>query len=710
MPADRGYRRISHPDQWSRCAHTSTALLDGGGIELSWQEPATTAGERVGDTPQGLAFDRWCRAYRSLPGQGRVAVLPDDLAQLPEPVFGEPCPGALSGPRGLAVDDGNRLYVAESGAGAVHVVDLRAQRLRARRFLRSRRHPRVRPIGIAAVGRGAVVLTADPVRLWRFEGRRGPLPGPVVHRPAGAKGLRCLHVTAGLGRVLLLWSGPGSAAVVADPAGTVEVRVDGATDLAIDHDGVLVVAGAPGGVFRRFRPGGAEIEPLGAPGYDGGAIAIAPNGRVAFTTADGFAWTSGPSLRYPLSGSVVTYRLDGGIPRTRWGRVFLDACLPRGTDLRLRLLTTDDDEVTDPIPARAPVRGGIPVLDPGATPPLPSQLGLRDASPSRPLYRRPTGPEEVGRPADDTDTFATYEAPVDAPPGRYLWLVLELTGTGLNTPRARAVRVERPGHRLLDALPRSWSRDPAGAAFLQRFLAPAEGLLSELDDRADARDLLLHPAAAPAQALPWLAGLLALSLDRRWPEAARRQLIAEAFGLFRLRGTGTVLARLLRIYLGREVQVVENWRMRGLGGTVLGGSPGGPPAPALAAEGSATAALGRFTVGGQPGAGGDGYTVTAHRFTVLVPGRLDPDRREVVAGLVERYKPAHTMAVICQLGDGMRVGRRMHVGLTTFVGPDAAWHPAIVGQVAVGADGVVGLPAVGSRVGDEAAIWAVRVG
>ncbi|GIJ75099.1 phage tail protein [Virgisporangium ochraceum] len=720
MPADRAYSRLAHPDQWTRCAHIGTALLDGGGVQLAWSEPKaarpdTTMPCTPPDTgPHGLTFDRWCRAYRSLPAEGRVAVLPDDLAHLTEPQFGEPRPGTLNRPRGLAVDDADRLYVAESGAAAVHVVDLRSQRLRGRLFIRSRRHPRIRPIDVAASGRQAIVLTRDPVRLWRFEGRRGPLPGPAVRRPAAARGLICTRVAAGGGRVLLLWSappdGPPAPGVVADATGTFAVTVDSATDITLEPDGVLVVARAPGSVFRRFRTNGAEIDPIGAPGYDGGAVTVAPNGRVAFTTAHGFAWTSGPSLLFEATGSVVSYRLDSGVPRTRWGRVFLDACLPRGTDLRLRCLTSDEDEVTDPIPGTAPARGGVPVLNPDTTPPLPSRLGLRDASVGRPLHRRVTGREQAWAQIDADDAFETYEAPVDAPPGRYLWIMLDLSGTTLSTPRVRSVRIEQPGHRLLNDLPRAWSRDERGAAFLQRFLAPAEGLLSELDDRAAARDLLLHPAAAPQQALPWLAGLLGLSLDRRWPETARRELLAEAFALFQVRGTPAMLERLLTIYLGPDVRVVENWRMRGLGGTVLGAAPSGPPAPAVAADGSATAGLGRFTVGGQPGERGDGYTVTAHRFTVLVPGRLDGERREVVTGLVERHKPAHTVAEICELGDGMRVGRQLHVGLTSFLGPDAGWNPAVVGQVAVGADGVVGLPAIGSRVGDDAAVGRVRTG
>ena len=36
MQADRSLSLIVDPDQWLRCAHHNTALLDGGGVTLTW--------------------------------------------------------------------------------------------------------------------------------------------------------------------------------------------------------------------------------------------------------------------------------------------------------------------------------------------------------------------------------------------------------------------------------------------------------------------------------------------------------------------------------------------------------------------------------------------------------------------------------------------------------------------------------------------------
>ncbi|MEW2416037.1 phage tail protein [Streptomyces sp. NPDC046866] len=751
MHGDRTTALLADPDQWLRCRHESTALLDGGGVQLAWEpepepepeserdpgpgpEPGAgaaagvgagagagagptaaagaTAGAAAGHGPAGLAFDRWGRAYRSHPRDGRVDVLPPDGTGTP--AAGPPRPGTLCVPRGLAVDAGQRLHIAESGAGCVHVVDLWGERLLRRVPVRTPAHPHRRPLDLTAHCGAVAVLATRPAGLLLIHGRRGPQRGPALHRPPGAEKLRPTRIADHAGLLHVLWTGPvGGRAVAARADGTLPLTVEGGTDLCLTPDGALVVARGPGRPFRRFRPDGtswSEIEPLYAPGYDGGALTVDPDGRIAFTTADGTGRTAGPAARYTPAGTVLCYRLDAGEYRTRWGRLFLDACIPPGTEVKAAFLTDDEDTVPDPLPWQPPVRGPRAVRRPDLTPPLPSAAAraARLAAPA-PLFRRPTGRELPWTQIDPDDGFETYEAPVQAPPGRYLWIVLRLTGTLRVTPRIRALRVERPGHRLAAALPRAWSRDEADAAFLQRFLAPAEGLLHELDSRAALRTLLLDPRTTPQEALGWLAGLLGLALDRRWPVPARRALIAQAYDLFRIRGTAACLERILRLYLPVPVSVVEHWRLRGLGGAVLGTAPGGPPAPAVGGAARTSGALGRFTVGGtRPGE--DGYTATAHRFSVLIAAAPSPAQLDVVRAVVEAHKPAHTRVDICPLGAGMRIGRALHLGLTSVVGPGAAWAPAVVGRTAVGTDGIVGVPAAGSRVGESTIAGAVRVG
>jgi phage tail-like protein len=661
------------------------------------------------------------------------------------------CAGLFDGPRGLAVDAEQRLYVAEVRAARVTVYDIWAERILRRVSVRSRAHRSAQPVDVAAVGERAYVLLRRPAVIVVLHGRRGLLPGPTPRRPRCRERLTPERIAARPdGTPLVLWRRLGTSyALIASVSGEIVAEVPGATDFDVTAQDVLIVARAPERTasapeperasvpdcarpsdraaaqpFQRLQQHGAsrlELEPVAAAGYDGGAVAAAPDGTFAFTTAAGIGRVGGTEARHRTSARVITYRLDSGTYRTRWGRLFLDACIPPRTDVRVGFLTSDDDVPPgDALPWQPADRGSGTIRRPDLTPPLPSAalLGAARAPGGLPLLRRPTGRETPWAQIPADDRFETYEAPVLADPGRYLWVVLQLTSaTVAATPRVRALRVERPGHQILRQLPRTWSRDDGDADFLQRFLAPAEGMLHELDERAARRDLLVDPAVVPQEAMTWLAGFAGLTLDRRWPEDARRRLIASAYRLFRHRGTLGSLTELLGIYLGHEPVIIERWRLRGVPGGVLGGVAGRSP------DDEAAPVLGRLRAGGSLGdavlgatvrddirPGDDGYRTAAHRFSVLVRAGLSAEQLAVIRTILELHKPAHTTYEICELGCGMRVGQQLHIGLTSVVGPGAQWGPAVLGQVAVGGDGVIGVPATGAVVQKTSVVGEVRVG
>lgn len=659
MNGDRELRSLVHPDQWARCRHEGTAPLPDGGVTLAWDDAPGRGHEleaASGSVPPGagLAFDRWCRGY-------------------------------LTGPRtGAAVDTAQRLYVADTADGAVRVADLWAQRLLRRIAVGGPHRRNRRPVDVAADGPRVRALLDGPPGLLELDGRRNPYRGPRLDVPCHPAHLRPRRLALREDLLLVLWSDRDTGdALVTAPDGSAALRVPGATDLDLTADATLVVGRRPGQSFRRWQCRGrrwVELSPLRAEGYDGGALCVTPDDRIAFTTAAGWGRTGGSAARYVRSGTVLSYRLDSGGYRTRWGRVFVEGCIPAGTTVTLRFLTTDDDDVNDPTELLATL------------PERPGRLVERT---------------EPSWPGDAPGQL--YETPVVAPAGRYLWVVAELTGTARTSPRVTALRIEAPGHRLDRALPRSWTAREDDAAYLQRYLTPAEGLLHDLDCRAALRDVLLDPTSSPAESLAWLGSFLGLALDQAWPEEARRELVASAFDLYRIRGTQACLERLLRLYLQVPVTVVENWRLRGLAGGVLSAPTTGPRPPAVGAGTPHAGQLGRFTVGGVLPEQ-DGYTATAHRFSVLVGSDLTPARLEVVRRIVESHKPAHTLAEICQFGRGMRLGSSTRTGLTAFVGPSTRWAPAVVGQVAVGGDGIVGIPGPGTQVAKTTQVGEVRVG
>ncbi|HEX7241271.1 MAG TPA: phage tail protein [Longimicrobiaceae bacterium] len=723
MSTSRPFALVQGGDAWLRAAHSDTSLdLESGVVELDWTtpEPAASGPARAA---AGMAFDSGCRLYRSDPaagqvertlwGMGRGAPDPVELFE-PEPEApggdfapAAPAGGPLRAPRGLAVDEDDRLYVAESGSGRILVFDLWSRRL-----LRTvPTGPGTRPLDLAAFGRVVLAAVEGLPHLLRLGARddlepfplppEAPAPDRVAVSPAGAV-------------AVLVAAGTADATVVHVDRPRDALHLAWAGDLEWESEDTLVVARRPGENLLRFRfTHGAveELRPLAARGYDGTGIVRTPDGRIGFHTAAGFRTAPVARVRYLQNGTVTTFRLDSGDFQTQWGRIFLDACIPSGTSVRVACLTTDEELEGQKLQRGAP--GGLVTATPRRpelSPPMPPLALLPEAPEWRPLHRRETGRELPWVQPERGDAFVTYEAPVLAEPGRYLWVTLELRGTSAVSPRFRSLRVEHPGHDLLRRLPRTFAREAPDADFLRRYLALFDGLLHELESRAAARDLLLDPHGTPEDMLPWLASFLGLTLDDRWPVHSRRTLVSEAAWLFRFRGTVAGLRRFLEIYLEQPVVILEQFRLRGMGGGVLGERG---PVESRAVLGSG------FRVGGAigdpqqsplSGTPEDAFETHAHRFAVLVRGALTQEQLDVVQHVLDVHRPAHTLVEVCTVGTGMRVGRGLHLGISSAVGRTGGFSTFQLGAAALGRGGIVGRPEAGTLPGASRLGSDTRVG
>ncbi|HKP76278.1 MAG TPA: phage tail protein, partial [Longimicrobiaceae bacterium] len=660
----------------------------------------------------GLAFDNECRLYRSDREGGQVSrtlwklsVPGVPLAERPEPVelfeaeprgdLGDfapmgPPPGPLHDPRGLAVDEDDRLFVAEYGQARIRVYDLWSHRL-----LRSvPTPPGTRPLDLATDGHQVwATLEGSPMLLW-LTAREGPVLEPL---PPEVLAPNRLAVSPRGEKAVLVGGGTANAAVVRVDGHYPPIAAPWAVDLEWESDDVLVAARWPGMDMPRWRVGPAGEEqrlPLVARGYDGGGIVRTPDGRIGYWSAKGFRTAAVARVRYAQRGTVITWRLDAGEYQAAWGRLFLDACIPAGSAVRVFTLTSDES-FDEPAVPRTPPGNQVraTVRRPDLSPPMPP-LSLYPAEPEWfPLHRRESGRELAWVQPESGDPFVTYEAPVMAGPGRYLWVGLELTGNSRVSPRLRSLRAEVPGHDLLRRLPKTFSREEPDAAFLRRFLALFDGLVSELENRAAFREVLLDPRATPEDMLPWLASFLGMALDERWPVARRRELVSWAAWLFRYRGTLTGLSKFLELYLGEPPVILEEYRVRGLGGAVLGGSGAAVSSAILG---------GGFRVGGAIGEEGqtmvdqskldDAFKLHAHRFSVLIRSMLTDEQLQVVNDILEMHRPAHTLVQLCTVGAGMRVGRGLHLAISTTVGRTGGFSTIQLGAAALGRGSIVGRP------------------
>ena len=743
---------IATCDQWVRASHQGTAVDGAEGIlMLSWDdaEPAPSPGA----TPciaRGLATDRLCRIYTLAPTwveRQMVGSTADglDYGTVPPPVviIGDRNPDGTAdnndheaGPdfthrersdlhdaSGLAIDHDDRLIIADRAQQTVSVLDLWSRRLMRTIRVAVPGQPGRHPVAVAAAPDGTIwALLDDQPGLLRFTATRGPvdtsLPTAVENLPADARPVRIAVLADGT-PVLLFVETDGTTWIV---AGQREPRhVGRVSDIVVDDSGAVVMAPCPSAngsaTLLRLTPtadGWTRSSPLDATGYDGNGLVVTNDGRIGYQTATGFRLAVIGRVDYKTEGRCVTYRLDSGSPLNKWGRLFIEACLPAGTDCRVATVTSDDDYTSQMTHVDAEPAHCVP--DPEVeTPDLPpdsvvpamaaidGRLHQRDRS-STPWW-----------PADDA--YQVYEAPVRAKPGRYLWVTLRLMGNRRRSPRLRELRIEHQAHGLMRRLPAVFSADGEQADFLHRYLAPLDGVFHDLELRSRCRDILVDPHGTPVEAMEWLASFFGLVLDNRWAEAARRQLIAEIVLLYRRRGTVWSLSRYIELFLAGDRAadpnaaltkpiIVEHYRLRGLGGPLLGADP----------TVSSRSVLGHgFRVGGEVGnlddgllVGSDGGAVadddsapfasTAHQFTVLIPRILGAEEDAAIRHILDRERPAHTAYTLCTVDAGMRAGQGLHLGMSSIIGPTGAFEGAVTDLSLLGRGAILGGPTTGISV------------
>jgi phage tail-like protein len=712
MQQPRPFAAVSTEDQWRRAAFADTALVRGE-VMLAWDEEGAV--DQPGDAvpaPAGLAFDAECRLYHSVPEEHRVERLLWAADPRPEAteLFAPPeveTAGEFStvrqellldGPSALAVDSSSRLYIAEPPARRIRIYDLWDRRL-----LETWSTAGI-PVDLAATDEGVLALTRGPDALLRFRGRGGP---------------ETRQLPSGLTAPARAAVSPSGELFVLDNAGLAEARilsfarppivVARATDIEFYDSDLLAVARHPSEDFPRFRITPAavdEIPPLKGRGYDGRGIVRTPDDRIGFWTANGFRHAVVARLRYRIRGRVTTFRLDAGDFQTNWGRLFLDACIPAGTSVQVHCATADEPPDEPATPRTPPSNlSSMTIYRPDLSPPMPPVSFVpADEEIAQALHER-NDSGQPWAPVTPPDAFATYEAPVLAGAGRFLWVTALLSGNSRSTPRLRAIRAEFPSHDYLRRLPKAYSRDAAAESFLRRYLAPFEGVLGELEAKGVFRHALLDPRGAPESVLPWLAGFVGLLFDERWPAAARRTLIEESAYLWRFRGTVPGLTRFLEIYLGLRPILIEKFRLRGLGGAIAGSG---------AAQSSSVLGAG-FRVGGSIGEEGfdplsgtldDAFETHAHRFTVVAPRLLSTEQMDVVRHILDVHRPAHTLYDVCTVNSGMTVGNGLYVGLTSIVGPTGGFQQVQLDASLLGRDRVLGrarpgISPSGSRLGKD---------
>ncbi|WP_138469269.1 phage tail protein [Poseidonocella sp. HB161398] len=550
-----------------------------------------------------------------------------------------------------------------------------------------------------------LILGAEDQSLLRLVAADGSALGDAVALGAlrGAASLGLLD--AGTLAVLV----PGARAAVAVPLpaeGEAELPVLGLRLPLRDHDG---------GRFCRGVPGAALHYPAAAAGR--------PVARLVAL--------SRPS--YARAGQARSRIAEADTAGTVWHRIYIEAHLPQGCGVTLRLAAGDDRAALERLGAAEMALHRF-----GATPGTAGPQGVwLDFDSEKPFLASATG---MPRRRDRCGLFSALvqksEGPVRRVAGRYLRVDLEFHGSGLATPKLHALRVWGPRRSwrdryLPDYLSVEAGPQAEGSNFLDRYLALFEGLLTPLEDQVAASWRLTRPDVAPADALDWLAGWIGAELPGALPLPARRHLLANTVQLWRRRGTLPGLRKMLEIVteggVSRgEIVVLEHYHLRRTFATILGADlsdAGNPLTPWAGRSGNShlgpTFFLGEedekaFFALFRPSLLDDPLTTAeeraaaledlaeffdshAHRITVLIHGGMDDARRAQIARVLDREVPAHVHAVIAEGPGSMVLGISSLVAVDSRLAPPPAPGELTLGSAQLGQAYLSDLPSLDPR-------------
>jgi phage tail-like protein len=336
-------------------------------------------------------------------------------------------------------------------------------------------------------------------------------------------------------------------------------------------------------------------------------------------------------VQYPRQGVFFTCALDSGLLNCVWNRLVLDADIPDATSLTIRTFT--------------------------------AAAALED----RRVVQIPI--ERWSRPLTITTATPT-EILIQSPPGRYLWLHIDLNSNGSATPVIRSAAIYAPRQSSLQFLPPVFHEDSVSADLLDRFLSYFDTIFAEAETVIEGFTAYLDPDGVPSgEFLSWLGQWFDLQFLAVWDDNVRREFIRRAIELYKRRGTIGGMQAILELHTGVVPTIIEHFRLVNYLGSFeaadagvinntiyVGGQP--LPAPATPAEG-------------------------AHRFTIVLPAyTLDTDDEEhTLRRLIEAQKPAHTGFELRTFNPGIRIGCQSTIGVDMQIAP---YPQEPIGEITLG--------------------------
>lgn len=258
--------------------------------------------------------------------------------------------------------------------------------------------------------------------------------------------------------------------------------------------------------------------------------------------------------------------------------------------------------------------------------------------------------------------------------GRYLVLKFELYGDGHHTPTLKAAQVYFQRNSYLRYLPPTYQDDEQGRRFLERFLSIFESMSLDMEQKIVGVTQYWNVDSVPTEFLDWLGSWVAVFSDDNWPEDKKRGLLKDAFQLYKARGTQKGLRRVIEIFTGGDVRIIEHFHLRPP--MVLGQAShigmtsfvGPKPTTRLILEESSR--IGDFVLVEDEDPPEKPFEHDAYNFTIIADTSAlkDPKLDSALRRLIEAEKPAHTRYVLrTTQGAAAQLGSRSLLGVDTLL-------------------------------------------
>ena len=229
---------------------------------------------------------------------------------------------------------------------------------------------------------------------------------------------------------------------------------------------------------------------------------------------------------------------------TVWHRLRLDADIPHGGILKLRLYASDEMEV----------------LAPGTNGKGMSTININEYFADSRI--------DVNRKIDVLDYIGAkvYKNPNDVLmfdlKGRYLWVCIEIINHGNAQTKISKMKIEFPRITFTDYLPEIYKGGMDTNSFISRFIGVFQSIYVDLEDRIDVTPIQFDTQRTNKDFLDWIASWLSVKDASIWGEEKLRVLIKESVRIYKMKGTKKAIAKIVEEYTGVEPIIVEQFDVK----------------------------------------------------------------------------------------------------------------------------------------------------